>query len=151
MNYKTSANAMLRGCLPKVDRLVVNLGCYLLPRGKVFIIIVVQFHASLHLNFQPGAGVELPEHCEETVFFLAFPANIFRPRIFENKSKLLSANIIWTSESSDFFFPSLSQSEPNYELRKQNRGILFQKLFPVLQTVSAGLQISGTSCLYFEH
>lgn len=91
------------------------------------------------------------KHCEETVFFLSFPANIFRPRIFENKSKLLSANIIWTSESSDFFFPSLSQSEPNYELRKQNRGILFQKLFPVLHTVSAGLQISGTSCLYFEH
>ena len=48
------------------------------------------------------------KHCEETVFFLAFPANIFRPRIFENKSKLLSANIIWTSESSDFFFFSLS-------------------------------------------
>lgn len=83
--------------------------------------------------------------CEETVFFMAFPANIFRPRRFEDTSKLLSANMIWTSESSEIFFFSLSQSEPNYELRKQKNGIQFQELFSVLDAISAGLQISGMS------
>lgn len=44
------------------------------------------------------------KHCEQTVFFLALPANIFRSRRFEDTSKLLSANKIWTSESSEMFF-----------------------------------------------
>lgn len=75
---------------------------------KFFVIIIVQFHASLHLNFQPGAGVELPETLWRNSVFMAFPANIFRPRRFEDTSKLLSANIIWTSESCEIFFsPSI--------------------------------------------
>lgn len=44
------------------------------------------------------------KHCEETVFFMGFLANIFRPRRFEDTSKLLSANMIWTSESLEIFF-----------------------------------------------
>lgn len=77
------------------------------------------------------------KRCEETVFFVAFLANIFRPRRFEDTSKLLSANVIWTSESSEIFF-FLSQSELNYELRKQKNGIQFQKLFSILDEISAG-------------
>lgn len=75
--------------------------------------------------------------CEETVFFMACLANIFRPRRFEDTSQLLTANMIWTSESSEYFF-FLSQSELNYELRKQKNRIIFQKSFSVQDAVSVG-------------
>lgn len=81
-------------------------------------------------------------------FFVAFPVNIFRPRKFEGTSKLLSTNMIWTFESSEIF---LSQSERNYELRKLKNGTQFQKLFSVLDWISAALPISVMFLLYSEH
>lgn len=51
--------------------------------------------------------------CEETVFFMAFLANIFRPRRFEDTSQLLTANMIGTLNLLRLFLP-LSQTELNY-------------------------------------
>lgn len=77
------------------------------------------------------------KRCEETVFFVAFLANIFRPRRFEDTSKLLSANMIWTSESSERFFPPFSIRTKLWAKEAEEQNII-SKLFSVQDAVSVG-------------
>lgn len=109
-----------------------------------------------HCSISCVSALELParsrrrtaRNAVKKLLFVAFPANIFKPRRFEDTSELLSANMIWTSESSEIF---LSQSEPNYQLRKLKNEIEFLKLFSVWDSICAGLQIYAIFLPYTAH
>lgn len=82
-------------------------------------------------------------------FFVAYPVNIFRPRRFEDTSKLLCANMSWTSESSEIFFFSIRTKLWAMEEKEQN--IILELFFSFLDSIFTCLHICVMFLLYSEH